>query len=198
MGPSDEMLAADTLKGNLDAFEELVGRYQKPVFRVAYRMMGNHEEAEDVAQEVFINVYNKMYQFDPSKKFAPWLFKITTNTCISRLRRKKKVVLLNFEEAATRQIEYEHSDYIDPLANLERAELRETVNKAMLEMPETYRAIIILRYQMDLTNSEIAETLGITRENVEVKMHRARKMLRGILASKLTEGGINNGLQAGR
>lgn len=198
MAESNEALAAETLKGDLDAFEELVQRFQQQVFRVAYRMVGQKEEAEDIGQEVFLNVYQKMYQYDVSKPFAPWLYRITVNTCISWLRRKKKVVLLNFDDAATRHIEYEHTEYIDPLVSLEQEELARQIKDTVDRLPEAYRTVLILRYQLDLTNQEIADTLGITRANVEVKVHRARRMLRNLLVQSGQEGGKVDELQAGK
>lgn len=198
MVQSDEILAIETLKGNLDAFEELVNRYQKPVFKIAYRMVGQREEAEDVSQEIFLTVFQKIHQFDPAKKFTPWLYRVAVNTCISRLRRKKKVVLLNFDDPSSRQIEFDHSELDDPILHIEQEELRKELAEALLKMPDGYRAMIILRYQLDLTNAEIADTLSITKENVEVKMHRARKLLRKILVEKMAEGRFDYELQAGK
>lgn len=198
MATSDESLAAEVLKGNLDAFEELVKRYQQAIVKIAYRMVGDRDEAEDIAQEVFIKVYNNIHLFDSDKRFAPWLYRIATNTCISRLRRRKKVVLLNFEDGLTRQLEYQNTDYIDPLERLENEELHKLIMQTLLDLPESYRMVIILRYQADLTNQEISESLGITKENVEIRIHRARKMLRTLLISRLGEGRTGNGLQTGK
>lgn len=198
MVQSDEALALKTLKGDLEAFEELVNRYQKPVFKIAYRMVGQREEAEDVCQEIFLTVYQKMHQFDPAKKFSPWLYKVAVNTSISRLRRKKKVVLLNFDDPSSRQIEYMHSELDDPLLHIEQEQLRQELSEALLKMPEGYRAMIILRYQLDLTNGEIAEALSMNKENVEVKMHRARKLLRKILLETVAEGRLLYELRPGK
>ncbi|MGE5397826.1 MAG: RNA polymerase sigma factor [Chitinophagales bacterium] len=198
MTPSDETLAFQACKGNLDAFEQLVTRYQQQVFRVAYRMTNNREESEDIAQEVFINIYRKFSQFDPSKRFAPWLYRIAVNTCISNIRRKKKYVSLNLDDIQEQQIDLHQHLSVDPLIKLEQAQLKETINQALKEIPEHYRIILILRYQLDLTNQEIAEILGISRENVEVKVHRARKNLRGILLEQLDEGRGIHGLQSSK
>lgn len=198
MNLSDETLAAQVINGNLAPFEELVNRYQKPVFKVAYRMVGQKEEAEDLAQEVFIHVYQKMYHFDPAKKFKPWLYRVAVNTCISRLRRKQKVVFLSFDDALTGSVEYANFSYLSPELNIERQELQQEIYQAVLEMPENYRAMIILRYQLDLTNAEIAEVLSITKENVEVRMHRAHRHLRRILLGRIAEGRVEYEVQAGR
>jgi RNA polymerase sigma-70 factor (ECF subfamily) len=177
MSTPDEVLATRTLNGDMDAFEALLVRHQNMVFKAAYRMMGQREEAEDVVQEVFVTIYSKMYQFDPQKKFSSWLYRITLNTCISRLRSKKNMVLSPFDESAFGPA-YRPENRDNPLTVLEQKELRHRIWNALAQLPENYRVILILRYQMDLNNQEIADTLGIKKDNVEVRMHRARKALR--------------------
>ncbi len=195
---SDEILAQQVIKGNLAAFEELVTRYQKPVFKIAYRMVGQKEEAEDLTQEVFIHLYQKITHFNPEKRFKPWLYRVAVNICISRLRRKRKVVFLSFDDALTGSADFDNLRAVYPDRKVEIQELQKEVFRAVLEMPENYRAMIVLRYQMGLNNSEIAETLGITRENVEVRMHRAHKNLRRILLGRIAEGRFEYEVQAGR
>lgn len=194
---TDEMLAIRTLQGEVSAYEELINRYSKSVFGIIYRMTGNHQDAEDIAQDVFITVYQKLYQFDDSKKFGPWIHKIAINTCISTLRKKKKVVTLNFDEGYMKQYEQDNYSYHDdPELIFERSELKAEIESALLELPENYRLIIVLRYQMDLNNQEIAEIIGVSRENVEVKVHRARKALRRIILKRWDERGNKDGLPA--
>jgi len=187
---TDEMLTARILSGEISAFEELVDRYKRSVFNIIYRMTAQYQEAEDISQEVFLTVYQKLYQFDSSKRFAPWIHRIAINTCISSLRKKNKVVLLNFDDSYANQLEpdqYQH--YTDPDINLERAELKEEIKAALLEIPESYRSVLIMRYQLDLNNLEIAETLGVSKENVEVRIHRARKSLRKVIIKRWEERG---------
>ncbi len=199
MAPSDERLVYEVLKGNLSAFEELVHRYERQVFTIAYRMTNQREEAEDIAQEVFINVYRKLYQFDTSRSFAPWIQKIAVNTCITRLRKKKKVITVSFDDNINNRSSVGlNIDYGDPSVVYDRQQLREDISEALLELPETYRAMLILRYQLEMSNQEIAESLGITRENVEVKMHRARKSLRRVLLERRGERGKRDELSASR
>lgn len=192
---TDEMLATRTLDGEVSAYEELVTRYNKSVFAIVYRMTGNFQDAEDITQDVFITVYQKLYQFDGDKKFAPWLHKIAINTCISSLRKKKKVVVLNFDESYMKQYEHEnYYNYEDPDLIYEKKELKAEIESALLELPESYRLILVLRYQMDLNNQEIAEVVGLSRENIEVKVHRARKALRRILLRRWEERGNHDEL----
>lgn len=191
---SDEILAEQTLKGDISAFEEIVNRYKKSVFAVVYRMIGQYQEAEDITQEIFLNVYEKIYQFDKSKKLSPWVHRIAVNTSISALRKKKKIININFDEAFIGSDSYSDFSVTNPQIIMERKELKAEVNNAIMELPESYRIVIILRYQMEFSNQEIAEVIGTSRENVEVRIHRARKALRRIILSKCQERGILNEL----
>ncbi|NLW90176.1 MAG: sigma-70 family RNA polymerase sigma factor [Syntrophomonadaceae bacterium] len=196
---SDESLAIDTLNGDLSAFEELVNRYKHRVFSIVYRLMGQYQEAEDVTQEVFINVFEKLYQFDADKKFAPWIYRIASNTSISALRKKKNVIVVDFDEVP--QVAYESTiagESYNPQHLYEREELKGLINDAITELPESYRMVIILRYQMDLDNQEIADILDISKENIEVRVHRARKALRQIIQKRWEERGMANELPASR
>ncbi|NLB53685.1 MAG: sigma-70 family RNA polymerase sigma factor [Syntrophomonadaceae bacterium] len=182
---SDEMLASQVLEGDLCAFEELVNKYKKSVFAIIYRIIGQYQEAEDLSQEVFLTVYEKIYQFDVSKKFAPWIHRIAVNTTISALRKKKKVMNLSFDETYIQTLDNSPVNSMgDPHQYYERKELGAFINEVIMDLPESYRVIITLRYQMDYNNGEIAEILGISKENVEVKVHRARKAMRKLYMQK--------------
>lgn len=197
---TDENLAALALEGKLSAFEELINRYKNSIFGIVYRIIGQYQEAEDVCQEVFIIVYEKLYQFDPGRKFAPWINRIAINTSISNIRKKKKVITLAFEESMYNQndVPYSVSYKDDPELMFEEKELEQEINAAIQALPDSYREVIILRYRLDLSNQEIADTLSISRENVEVKIHRARKALRNILLHKWNEKGLTYELPANR
>lgn len=182
---SDELLASQVLAGDLYAFEELVNKYKKSVFAIVYRIIGQYQEAEDISQEVFLTVYEKLYQFDVNKKFGPWIHKIAVNTTISTLRKNKKVINLSFDETYVQALDNTPSANIgDPHLYYERRALSSFINEIIMELPESYRIIITLRYQMDYNNGEIAEVLGISKENVEVKVHRARKAMRNLYMQK--------------
>lgn len=197
---SDEMLVGRVLHGELSAFEELVNRYKKPIFSLVYRMVGQYQEAEDITQEIFLTVYEKLHLFKPNRKFAPWIYRIATNSSISALRKKKKVVILDFDENIAKLDDYHYSSPYksDPHLMFEKKELKEEIDSAIQELNENYKAVIILRYKTDLNNQEIANILNVTKENVEVKVHRARKALRKILLRRWQERGIEDGLPANR
>lgn len=194
---SDEMLVAQTLEGDISAFEEIVDRYKNTVFAIVYRMLGQYQEAEDVAQDVFLTVYQKLYQFDQSKKFAPWINRIAVNTSISTLRKKNKVITINFDEAYIYDNKNDTAHY-NPEKVYERKEILDEIKNAIEELPESYKTVIILRYQMDYSNQEIADILEISRENVEVKVHRARKALRKIIVQKWDKRGAAHELPSNK
>lgn len=194
---SDEILAGQVLQGEMAAYEELVNRYKKSVFHIVYRMVGQYQEAEDIAQEVFLLVYQKLYQFDRSKKFGPWIHRIAVNTTISHIRKKKKIVSISFDESYGRPYEnYPALLETDPVQIFERKEIMEDISSAMQELPDNYRTVLVLRYQLDMNNPEIADVLGISKENVEVKIHRARKSLRRVLLKRWEERGVKHELSA--
>lgn len=194
---TDEILAEKSLAGDLEAFEELVNRFKNRVYALVYRIVNQQQEAEDITQEVFLTVYEKLYQYDSSKSFAPWIFRIATNASISTLRRKKKVVMLNFDETFTSTYDVDYSNS-NPQFVLERKELNEEISQAIMKLPENYRTIIALRYHLDLDNQEIADVLEISKENVEVRIHRARKALRKAILQNNAERGIKRELSANR
>ncbi len=192
--PTDETLTARTLRGDTSAFEQLINRYKNSVFTIIYRMTGQYQEAEDICQDVFITVYQKMYQYDRSKRFAPWIHRIAINTTISALRKKNKMITLNFDESYNQPESENHFDYGNPQLFLERNEMKAEIKKAFASLPENYQVVLALRYQLDLDNQEIAEALGITKENVEVKVHRARKSMRKAILKNRDERGKQDGL----
>ncbi len=192
---SDEALAMQVMNGSFTAFEDLVNRYKNSIFAIVYRIVGQYQESEDITQDVFVTVYEKLYQFDNNKKFKPWIQRIAINASITVLRKRKKIVNFSFDENINRDIEYQLTVNIpDPQTAIEKKELREEINKALAEINDGYRLLLILRYQMDLDNKEIAEILKVSRENIEVRLHRARKSLRRVLVKKWSGKELSNEL----
>ncbi len=189
---SDEQLAEQALLGNIAAFEELVNRYKGSVFAIVYRIVGQYQDAEDISQEVFLTLFEKLYQFDNQKRFSPWLHRIAVNASISALRKRKGIVNLNFDESFV-SVAINHRnkfDAGDPYLMLERNELREEIGTAIMQLPESYRTVIALRYQMEFNNQEIADILDVTKDNIEVKVHRARMALRKRILRNRKERGM--------
>ncbi|MCL6573561.1 MAG: RNA polymerase sigma factor SigW [Bacillus sp. (in: Bacteria)] len=169
------------IKGDQDAFGEIVEIYKNSVYQLCFRMVGNRHEAEDMAQEAFIRAYVNINSFNQDLKFSTWLFRIATNLCIDRLRKKKPDYFLDAEVAGTEGLTmYSQVPSKKPLpeAELESLELQETVQKEILKLPEKYRSAIVLKYMEELSLNEISEILDLPLGTVKTRIHRGREALR--------------------
>ena len=158
--------------GDEDAFAHLVERYQTPVYNLCYRMLGNHSEAEDAAQETFIKAYGSMKRYDPSRKFINWILTIASNNCIDQIR-KRRFQIVPLEE-------WTPGDKSDSTENgiegsIIAKEGREDIQGMIDHLGPKDRAAIILRYWYDLSYEEIANTLSLSLGAVKSRLHRARR-----------------------
>lgn len=176
---SDRDLVLYSRRGEVEAFGELIQRYQKSVFNVCYRMLGEQWEAEDLAQETFIRAYLKLEIFDLSRPFGPWIRKVAANNCLNHLQRKQPVMYELDDELDTAP----SADLRNPESQTEKAEQTEHIRRAILSLPAHYRAVIELRHYQELSYAEISETLKIPLSDVKSHLHRARRTL----AKRLTE-----------
>ncbi|MFP7300402.1 RNA polymerase sigma factor SigW [Neobacillus niacini] len=169
------------IKGDQDAFADIVEIYSNSIFQLGYRMLGNRHEAEDIAQEAFIRAYVNIKSFNQDLKFSTWLFRIATNLCIDRIRKKKPDYYLDAEVSGTDGLTmYSQlsSDSPLPEKELESLELQETVQKEILKLPEKYRSVIVLKYIEELSLNEISEILDMPLGTVKTRIHRGREALR--------------------
>ena len=162
-------------QGNADAFGRLVVRYQQAVFNIAYRMTGSRQEAEDVAQETFIKAYRALNRFDLTRPFAPWLYRITTNTALNWIKRRRPEV--NMDEETTRS---ETTPSIE--AQAIAAETSDRLRAAIAKLSPNYRAAIELRHFQGLSYKEMSEALNAPLSDVKSWLFRARRRLREVLA----------------
>ncbi len=165
--------------GDQEAFRQLVERYQGAVYNLAYRMLGIPEEAEDAAQEIFVRIYRQLERYDPTRKFSTWTLVIATNYCIDQLRRRR-MQLVPLENI----IPWARDREAGPEAEALGQESRDEVQRLIRELPEKYRAPLVLRYWEDLSCAEIAEILGVPEGTVKTQIHRARKALGKLLAGE--------------
>jgi RNA polymerase sigma-70 factor, ECF subfamily len=169
------------LKGDQDAYGEIVELYKDKVYQISYRMLGNRHEAEDIAQEAFIRAFINIHSFNIDLKFSTWLFRIATNLCIDRIRKKKPDYYLDAEVAGTDGLNmYSQipSKTDMPEKELESLELEETIQKEILKLPEKYRTVIVLKYIEELSLIEISEILNLPIGTVKTRIHRGREALR--------------------
>ncbi|PFA68693.1 RNA polymerase sigma factor SigW [Bacillus sp. AFS015802] len=174
------------LKGDQNAFAELVELYKDKVFQICYRMLGNRHEAEDIAQEAFIRAYVNIETFNQKRKFSTWLFRIATNLCIDRIRKKKPDYFLDAEVAGTEGLTMYSQVAADvqlPEDEVENMELQETIHKEISKLPEKYRSVIVLKYIEELPLQEISEILDLPLGTVKTRVHRGREALRKQLRS---------------
>ncbi|RDI37516.1 RNA polymerase sigma factor SigW [Falsibacillus pallidus] len=169
------------IKGDQNAFSEIVELYKDKVYQVCYRILGNRHEAEDIAQEAFIRAYINIESFNQSRKFSTWLYRIATNLCIDRIRKKKPDYYLDAEVSGTDGLTmYSQvaADVALPEEKLEKMELRDNVHKEILKLPQKYRTVIVLKYIEELSLNEISEILDLPLGTVKTRMHRGREALR--------------------
>ncbi|HPF21807.1 MAG TPA: sigma-70 family RNA polymerase sigma factor [Syntrophomonas sp.] len=180
---SDQLLVKRTLRGDTYAFDELVKTYQNKVYMLAYRYMGNEDDANDMAQESFIKAFRSLRSFKGDASFGTWIYRITTNVCLDELRRRKrKIVPLSLDEplATLDGDEFEREIADTSLAAdvvYERKEFTQNMQLLLDEMRPEHKAVIVLRDVMDLSYEEIAIVLDCSIGTVKSRISRARIIL---------------------
>ncbi len=185
MADQDSTLVRWALQGDVDAFAEIVKRYETAIVNYIYWMVLNREDALDIAQDVFIKVYQSLEKFNPTYKFSSWLFTVAKNCTIDALRKSQKN-LVSLEEALGEDesgpgLQIEDSDSPNPERLLLNKELGFHLKEALSELPSVYREVIILRHVQDKSYEEISEILELPLGTVKNRIFRAREILRGLL-----------------
>lgn len=174
--PAEELeLIQRSLNGDLEAWGEIVSRYKEAVFAVTLSILRNYADAEDATQDAFIRAYENLRKYDLSRKFSTWLFTVAANVAKNALRKRRRAKDPPLPEMDGDPAEEAYGD------------LRlEAVRQAVAELPETYRAPIVLYYWHGLPLEEIGEVLGLPVGTVKTRLHRARALIR----AKLVEQGV--------
>jgi RNA polymerase sigma-70 factor (ECF subfamily) len=181
-------LARLALKGDQNAFSEIVDLYQDKLFHLANRMLNNRHEAEDVVQDTFLRVYKNLDRYDVSMKFSTWIYRIATNLCIDRLRKRKPGFSLDAESS-----DHDGLDGYSMLPNDDRtpesetllSETRQTIRSAIDTLPPKYKSVMVLRYLEDLSLQEVGDVLNMPVTTVKTRVHRGREFLRKKLERQL-------------
>lgn len=171
----------EVLKGNQDSFEEIVTLFQHRLYHVCFRMLGNRQEAEDIAQEAFVRAYTNIHTFDQKRKFSTWIFRIATNLCIDRIRKKKPDYYLDANVPGTEGLTmYSQIEAPGDLPEdvLSRMETQERIQYEISKLSDRYRSVIILRYIEELPLQEISDILELPLGTVKTRVHRGRAALR--------------------
>lgn len=163
-------------QGDDDAFTLLVEAYQKPVYNLCYRMLGEPEAAEDAAQDTFLKAYQNLTRYDRERSFATWLLSIAAHHCIDKLRRKR-FVSFSIDEDEEGQTEIPDRSAPDPETEMSKKQEREHLQGLLQSLDPVDRAAIVMRYWHDASEMEIAQALKLTVPAVKSRLHRARRAL---------------------
>ena len=189
----DAALMLRVKQGDMGAFTELVDKYKQPVMNLAYRMLRDATESEDLAQNVFVQVYRSAHRYQVGAKFSTWLFTIARNLCLNEIRRRSRhpadsmdVPHPEQEDHAWHQ--FEDTKTFSPPEKLLHGELEEKIQEAMIQLPENQRIAILLCRQDELSYEDIAKTLGCSLSATKSLIHRGRETLKQKLKPYLRAG----------
>lgn len=181
----EEALVKEAQRGDVAAFEAVIGRHQSMVYNLACRVMGNPSDAADAAQEALVKVYLKLPHFRGEAAFSTWLYRLVLNTCRDEMRRRRTersyAGALTPGDEEDRPLVRAPGGLDQPDVAAERQELRRTVQQAISRLREEFRILIVLRDLQGWSYAEIVEVTGLTLATVKSRLHRARLALRAIL-----------------
>ncbi len=187
MEENESQLIERVCSGDLDAFEGIVERYKKKVYYIAYDIVGDHHEAEDVSQEVFIKMYRALDHFRKDAKMSSWLYQIAVNTSIDSLRRKKAKPHINVEDLDQVGVREQSLASASPEANPERRAvasiMQRHIDQALDKITPQERAVFVMRHYNEFKIREIADVLDVSSGTVKSLLFRALKKLRKELSS---------------
>lgn len=184
----EQRLARLARKGDTRAFAEIVDLYKDKIFHLAYRMLSNRHEAEDVVQDTFLRVYRNLDRYDENQKFSTWIYRIGTNLCIDRLRKRKPNYSLDAEMNDQEGIDgyaMIPSDDRTPETYLLVSETQQMVHEAIESLPAKYKTVMVLRYLKDMSLQEISDVLDMPVTTIKTRVHRGREFLRKKLERKI-------------
>ncbi len=171
---TDEQFIKQYLKGDEKSLEILIKRYLKPIYSFVYKNVGNSDAAEDITQETFVKVWKNIKKFKAEKKFSAWIFTIAKNSSIDFLRKKKAATLALKEDFL-----FERGDFVN---GIEQKNTIRKVHEALQELSPSYRAIILLKSESNLTFKEIAEELGEPLNTIKSRYRRAVFILKSLIS----------------
>jgi RNA polymerase sigma-70 factor (ECF subfamily) len=183
---TDEALVKSTIDGEKSAFRELFERYRSRAYRIAYRFLGNNEDALDVVQEAFVKVYRSLAGFEQRSQFRTWFMRIVTNTALDlrRSRGSASAAPLSDEIEETLAEDIRQERRVDtPTEKMEYGELRDALNRALDRLSDAHRTVFVLHAEEGLTYREIAEVVGISEGTVMSRLYHARRNLQKILSN---------------
>jgi RNA polymerase sigma-70 factor, ECF subfamily len=179
MPPTDEELVALSLRGNADSFNELVLRWERPIYALAYRTIGRDEDARDICQETFLRAFRGLPAFRGQAKFSSWLYRIALNLCRDWMRRERRTPLVSEPPGAELADLAAQAEPVESIEDLvARRDLARVVERAMARLPEDQRTAIVLKEYHGLTFQEIADVVGCPLSTVKTRLYQGLTVLR--------------------
>lgn len=184
-GWTDEEVVDRVRAGESALYEIIMRRYNQRLYRVARAIVRDDSEAEDIMQDAYVRAYENLGQFEGRAPFSAWLTRIAVHEALHRARKRGRLDQWDDSESDSNPAVYMDEASPNPEQATTRAELRELLEEAILELPAQYRAVLMLRDIEELSTSETADALGLTEENVKVRLHRGHGMVRTWLLSRV-------------
>lgn len=182
---TDEQLVAQFTRGDQQSFEELIGRYAPKAFSLANRLTKNPQDAEEVLQDVFTTVYTKIKGFEGKSTFSSWLYRVTVNASLMKLRKRRQNRCIPSEDSmpeVERSIMLKSMDSNEADLHAGRNQIARALESAITKLPDEYRPVYILRDVDGLSSGEVSKILQLSVPAIKSRLHRARMMLRRRLA----------------
>ena len=193
-GWTDEQVVERVLAGEKPLYEILMRRHNQRLFRVARAILRNDAEAEDVMQDAYVRAYQHLEEFEGRAKFSTWLTRIAVHEALARSRRHARFSPLDESGAGRNNVEPIVLPDRDPEQKVADSELNHLLETAILGLPKEYRTVFVMREVEEMSTAETAECLDLTQENIKVRLHRARALLRKKLSAQL-QGRTTHALQ---
>ena len=194
MDSHEKKLIIESQKGDMESFEKLIKEYQKGAYNIAYRMLGNTEDAKDASQEAMIKIYRSIGGFRMKSSFKTWFFRVVTNTCLDYRRKRSRNKVLYLDKAVNSEEGSFQREIEDPSDGPEeiiiKNENTRTLHGYISKMPEKYAMAIILRDVRGFSYSEMGEILELPEGTVKSRISRARIMLKDIIANNMEQNDI--------
>jgi RNA polymerase sigma-70 factor (ECF subfamily) len=182
---TDEEVVDRVLAGETALYEIIMRRYNQRLYRVARSIVRDDAEAEDVMQDTYVRAYQHLDQFSRLAPFSTWLTRIAVNESLARSRRRSRLEQLDLQEGDPESPANPVECAPNPEQSTSTAELGHLLEEALLSLPEQFRTVLMFRDVEELSTAETAEALGITEQNVKVRLHRARALVRGWLFTRV-------------
>ena len=190
-GWTDEEVVDRVRSGEVELYEIIMRRYNQRLYRVVISILRDAAETEDVMQDAYVRAYEHLSQFEGRAAFSTWLTRIAVHEALARVRKRERILQLDGNEDEGEISVNPVSPALDPEQTTSKAEFSHMLEEAVLGLPEQYRTVLMLRDVEEMSTSETAAALSLSEENVKVRLHRGRAMVRRDLFARVGAAGKN-------